>query len=311
MTQIKKMILILGFAVVMMTLAACTDNPNPLPTGATPIPTLMPATLPPDEAVEVENLVSATAEFPIELASAENGHLLYTDHCESCHAIDGAGAVPNARDFTNVDYRRGETPLQYYLNLTEGHSGDVDTPAFGDILTSDERWDVVYYVWRFAVPNESLVAGQAIYSENCMECHGASGQSQILGAADFSDQRFISGHPASQLYASITQGKGSMPAWQARLSQDERWAVIDYVRTFTYNPILAVPETESGEEAVVFTQTEVVEPEKPDCAPEYLDQTNPFEWGDEAVIAAGALVYDEFCQRCHGDDGRGVGDLAY
>ncbi len=314
--MLKKMILIVG---LLLVLAACSGNPNPLPTGATPIPTLIPATLPPrDFAAETEaKPAPVEVSFPAAPPSAANGQALYEANCAECHGLDGKGLVPNARDFSDVAYRRGETPLNFYLNITEGHSGagtGDDMPAFGDVLTSDQRWDVVYYAWRFAAPDESLIAGQALYAENCVECHGVNGRSRILGAADFSDQRFMSDHPASQLYVSITQGRGNMPAWQARLSQDERWAVIDYLRTFTYDPVLAAPEGEAGaggEEAAAFAPTEAEEPEKPECAPEYLEQTNPFAWDDADVIAAGGELYSQFCTRCHGEDGTGVADLAY
>ncbi len=313
----RRQILMTCIFLVIGVLVACTDNPNPLPTGATPIPTLIPATLPPTDFVTEAELEPVAASFPAALPSAENGQALYELHCAECHGLDGTGQVSNARDFSDVDYRRGETPLRFFLDTTEGHSGagaGNDMPAFGEILTSDQRWDVVYYAWRFAAPDESLLAGQEIYAENCVECHGVNGRSKILGAADFSDQRFMSDHPASQLYVSITQGKGSMPAWQARLDQDNRWEVIDYIRTFTYDPVLPIPESEveaDGEEAVAFAPTEIEEPEKPECDASYLEQSNPFAWDDPEAITAGGELYMEYCTRCHGDDGVGTQDLDY
>ncbi|MCP4423893.1 MAG: hypothetical protein GY803_05320, partial [Chloroflexi bacterium] len=59
--MLKKMILIVGLLVV---LAACSGNPNPLPTGATPIPTLIPATLPPSSFAAEEEAEPVAASFP-------------------------------------------------------------------------------------------------------------------------------------------------------------------------------------------------------------------------------------------------------
>ncbi len=317
---IRKYVFISGLIGAVLALAACSGSPNPYPTGATPIPTLIPATMPPSEALAEATPEPVDVSYPAGMPSAENGQTLYNEHCAECHGEDGTGAVPNARDFSDVDYRRGKTPVEFYMAITEGHGGagaGEDMPAFGAELTSDQRWDVVYYVWRFAAPDESLIAGQALYSENCIDCHGPEGRSMILGAADFSDQRFMSNLPSSDLFVAVTQGRDSMPAWQSRLSQDERWSVIDFVRTFTYNPTLPAPEVEAdgeggaAEETVVFVPEMPEEPEKPECDASYLSQSNPFAWDDAEAIAAGQVLFDDNCSRCHGDDGRGVEGLDY
>ena len=67
---------------------------------------------------------------------------------------------------------------------------------------------------------------------------GLASTGEVLGAADLSDLRFVDDQAPCDFYLITTQGKGSMSAWQGRLSQDERWAVIDYVRTFSYDPTL-------------------------------------------------------------------------
>jgi mono/diheme cytochrome c family protein len=311
----KKYAMIILLIVVTGLLVACTGNPNPYPTGATPIPTLIPATLPPSNVVFAAEAEPVEVSYPAGLPSASNGQALYDEHCAECHGLEGKGSDPAARDFRDADYRRGETPVDFYLAITEGHGGagaGADMPAFGSLLTSDQRWDVVYYTWRFAAPDESLLAGQEIYHTNCEDCHGPTGRSMILGAADFSDQPFMSNRASSDLFVSVTQGKDSMPAWQARLDQDERWAVIDYVRTFTYDPVLAVAggEEAAGEE-VAFAPTTTEELQKPDCDAGFLSQSNPYAWDDADALASGEEVYGEFCNRCHGDDGTGVADLAY
>jgi len=99
-------------------------------------------------------------------------------------------------------------------------------------------------------------------------------------------------------YLITTQGKGSMPAWQGRLSQDERWAVIDYLRTFSYDPTL--PGEVAAEPVPTSTAVEVA------CDPTYLSQVNPFDWADAEAVAAGQVIYDQSCAMCHGADGSGA-----
>jgi hypothetical protein len=39
---------------------------------------------------------------------------------------------------------------------------------------------------------------------------------------------------------SVSGGKGIMPAWQDRLSPDDRWAAVEYARAFAYQPVKKV-----------------------------------------------------------------------
>jgi len=294
---------LLGFTCLLASilLSACA-SPQVEAFSPTAIPTLAPATMAP-RGLEPEATAELVLEsFPAGLPSAANGQELYAQHCVECHGVDGNGQVPNARNFGDVDYMRGETPLDFYLAITEGvvhiEESENDMPAFGDHLTSDERWDLAYYVWRFATTAEQLAVGNELYTSFCEECHGQDGRSQILNAADLSDQRFIAQLSPSDLYLSVTRGRGSMPAWQARLSQDERWMAVDYLRTFSYDPqlaeVIAIVEEENLEDA-----------EQSICDTQYADKSNPFELSDGQAIAAGELIYSVECIDCHGEDGSG------
>jgi mono/diheme cytochrome c family protein len=202
--------------------------------------------------------------------------------------------MPGARNFGDLDYMRGESPAYFYATLTEGRG---QMPTFRDKLTSDERWDVVFYVWRFSTSAETIALGQSLFEPNCATCHGADGTGKVLGAADFTDLRLVDSLAPRDLYLIVTQGKGSMPAWQGRLSQDERWAVIDYLRSFSYDPALP------GEVAATAPTATAAESA---CDPAYLSQSNPFAWGDKAAIAAGQATFRQSCVLCHGMDGSGA-----
>jgi len=190
---------------------------------------------------------------------------------------------------------RGENPAFFYAAVTEGRG---DMPSFQNSLTSDERWDVVFYTWRFSTTPDTLAIGKSIFETNCAACHGDNGVGTVLGAADFTDLRLMDDRAPRDFYLTVTQGKGSMPAWQGRLSQDERWAVIDYLRTFSYDATLP------GDTAVaVPTQAATAESV---CSSSYLSQSNPFAWDDSTATAAGQTIYDQNCSICHGADGSGA-----
>jgi len=291
------------FCLFAMVMTACA-SPQVSALGPTPIPTLIPATMVPNQTQPAETERLAIESFPAGIPAAAAGQALYAERCVECHGADGNGQVPNARNFGDVDYMRGETPLDFYVAITEGKSSfeeeENQMPAFGDVLSSDERWDLVYFVWRFSTSDSRLAAGREIYTSFCVECHGDDGRSQVLDAADLSDQRFMAAESPSTLYLSVTRGRGSMPAWQARLNQDERWMVIEYLRTFSYDPQVIVEDEE-----IQSVEEPIQEEEQLPCEPAILAQTNPFEWSDAQAISTGETIYQRECSECHGEDGTG------
>lgn len=283
------------FLVSLTLLLVDCAGPRSLPIGPTPIPTLIPV-------AEPTNLpgIDATPSFtilsyPARPPSSALGQLLYQSHCAKCHGEDGKGVVPGARNFNDLDYMRGETPASFYAAVTEGRG---EMPSFLEVLTSDERWDVVFFMWRFSTSGDTIALGKGIYAANCAACHGDDGVGKVLGAADFTDLRFVDDRAPRDFYLTVTQGKGSMPAWQGRLSQDERWAVIDYLRTFSYDATL--PGETAAEPPAQPTAAEVA------CSTTYLSQSNPFTWDDATAITAGNTIYSQSCAVCHSMDGSGA-----
>lgn len=281
------------FVILALLLVACA-RPRTFAAGPTPIPTLIPATLEASLPESAVTPVFALLSYPARTPSAASGEPLYRNHCASCHGEDGTGLVPGARNFTDLDFVRGETPASFYATVTEGRG---EMPGFRDRLASDERWDVVYHLWQFSTDAQTLQTGQSIYDTYCAACHGENGVGTVLGAADFTDLRFIAERAPRDFYLTITQGKGSMPAWQGRLSQDERWAVIDYLLTFSYEPDLL---EEPGAAAPTQVDTDGA------CSTTYISYPNPFDWDSASAIEDGQVIYEQSCLICHGEDGSGA-----
>lgn len=274
---------------ILVLLAGCAP-PRLLPQGPTPIPTLVPVT---DQSLGQASATPSVGiqSYPVQAPSASNGMVIYQERCAECHGLDGTGTVPAARDFRDVDYMRGETPASFYSVITQGQS---DMPSYSELLTSDERWDVVFYVWQMSTSSNLIETGRTLYARDCASCHGTNGALELLGATNFTDLRQTSIRAPRDLYTILTQGRGSMPAYQSLLSQEDRWAILDYVRTFTYNPSLeAPPSTDSTEDTQADAAT---------CS---TDQLNPFAWDDVDAIETGQTLYDANCRACHGVDGSG------
>jgi mono/diheme cytochrome c family protein len=85
----------------------------------------------------------------------------------------------------------------------------------------------------------ALAAGSQVYQQHCQSCHGANGDGKGEKAAelstapgDFTDAKKMSGLTDGELYWEITEGRRPMPAFADKLSEQERWEVVDYIRTF-------------------------------------------------------------------------------
>jgi putative copper resistance protein D len=92
-------------------------------------------------------------------------------------------------------------------------------------------------------PNrESIAAGQAIYRVQCLQCHGPTGRGDgPVGLtlspppADLYLHTQAGVHPDGRLYNWITNGvapDSQMPVFKDILTDEERWNVVNYIRTF-------------------------------------------------------------------------------
>jgi len=94
------------------------------------------------------------------------------------------------------------------------------------------------HVWRgraAAAAQDSQA--KATFEERCARCHGADGRGrtelgEMLGAPDFTDAGWQKGATDGRMRASVSDGRGEMPAFSRKLSRREINALVAYVRTF-------------------------------------------------------------------------------
>jgi mono/diheme cytochrome c family protein len=305
----------LALAVLLALLLVGCGNPQPLPVAPTPIPTLPP--VPPPAAVEPTAQPGAESiSFPGEPPSAPDGGAVYSTNCATCHGADGKGLVEGARDFNDLDYMRAAAPADFYASITNGKG---KMPAFKDQLSDGDRWNATYYLWHWSVPDAMLAEGDKIFQTNCASCHGADGSGAIPQAPKLTDVEFISSYPAAQFFKSVSGGKGIMPAWQGRLSDDERWAAVERVRTFAYQPAAggAPPSQPTQGPPTQAPPTQAPEPTAaPSEAPTAVTAPQPTEapaptqtpaaTASSGDAAAGKQAWDaKPCLGCHGANAEG------
>lgn len=231
---------------------------------------------------------------------------------------------------------------QWFWHVSEGVQGTV-MPPWRESLSDEQRWLVIRYVQQeFASPVErdpdegdpagpyanlknplpqttdTLEQGKAIFIRECFVCHGDAGKGEgpyhsVLRPQppDFSDKSHYGTlqkplFSDADYYWRISEGLpwSAMPVWKLRYSDNDRWALVYYIR-------------------VNFTQTL---PRPPASGPQqyppiYLAQTAPSDLtpndvdvGDSAQLVyrapdseLGKAVYTGNCAHCHGLTGIGDG----
>lgn len=244
---------LVGLLSSALLLAGCSlaDDITPPPGFTTPVVTKPPA------AVVSPTPVNTVGQSPAFKPSAADGVFIFTENCAPCHGVLGKADGERSEqlraqhpeplpDFSTYTLTRQTTPSAWFATITDGRIEKL-MPPWRDALSEAERWSAVAYLYTLSTPPEQIAQGQALYADNCAECHGPEGQgdgpqaselkeaprdlSDLSWTADRSQQDFF--NAVSEGVASGTDASASMPAF-ADLTEAERWAVVDYVRTFSY-----------------------------------------------------------------------------
>lgn len=84
---------------------------------------------------------------------------------------------------------------------------------------------------------KSVQRGEKVFTSVCWTCHGMGGHGDGPAAAGLPIAPAKLSDPVVQaqsngaLYWKITHGRGAMPTYEEVLSREERWAVVQYLRT--------------------------------------------------------------------------------
>lgn len=301
--------LAVALLLILMLATACGTTPEPM-SQPSPEPTAertMTEAIASPEPTAAEPATPAKEEvlFPPERPSAPRGAMVFAANCVSCHgeAGDGSG-LPGAADFTDASYVRGETPSEFYRAIRDGIDGTA-MPGWGEILSNMEIWDVLYYERAFATSQEEIAQGEHLFAENCVSCHGEAGDgSGLAGAANFTDQVFMSDETMDAFFAAISDGVtgSAMPAWGEKFSEDQIWSLVNFVWSFAYEPAASEAEPTPATASAGPTQSPeptVASPPEPTATASPAPPSAP----DPAV--GESLWQEKPCIGCHGTQAEG------
>jgi hypothetical protein len=129
------------------------------------------------------------------------------------------------------------------LPCTACHNPEI-AQAYAKCLIT--RWEAPQEAKELKPPSpvtpEGLRSATTTYEIFCDGCHGPAGDGKGHVAVKQGVPAVNLGVPLVQaqtdgeLFWKITTGRGAMPAWGAYLSEERRWQLTEYVRTFKGAP---------------------------------------------------------------------------
>ena len=90
-------------------------------------------------------------------------------------------------------------------------------------------------VCRFQFTAETVKSGENVFQKNCKSCHGNPGKqnwAKLVPPPGDPASAGFQGQTDGEMFYRITTGKAPMPQFGNVLSDEERWDVISYIRSF-------------------------------------------------------------------------------
>lgn len=220
------------------TAPASSPAPTSVTTAGTTQPSAVIATMPPSGA-QTSGIVP----------NAPAGEAIFAVKCASCHGTTGMGdgaqagglPVPPAK-LGDPSLARAAVPSDWYKVVTQGRM-DRFMPPFGPSLSDQQRWDVVAYALSLSATADDRTRGRTLYeAQQCAQCHGDAQGNPGTGPG-FQAPGLLEQRSASGLADVILKGSTPvMPAYADKLSQDDAWALVAYIRSWGFG---AAPTAEA------------------------------------------------------------------
>ncbi len=127
---------------------------------------------------------------------------------------------------------------------TPSHLFEILSASYPD-LSAAEIWDLMAYAWSLVPGGDQSALGERLYQRDCAACHGVAGGGDGIMARDlpedplnWQDPAVLLGSSDAELHGKIVRGGmgTGMPGWGDLYSDEEVWAVVAFLRTFSFTP---------------------------------------------------------------------------
>lgn len=200
------------------------------------------------EEIEIEGLISPASpkalstalqeKLPVKVLgynfyATENGWpTVQLEYDSAAVSKDQIEKVINAtKDPTGSSYKVHKPEKQIHLALL-----DEETKA--DSVFAADAPDITQVTNPVPPSAESHARGEKLYVKFCSKCHGMTGNGAGPSAHGFSThpRQLWAWHNADKaadpyLFWMITNGRTDMPPWGVILSENDRWDLVNYIKT--------------------------------------------------------------------------------
>lgn len=182
---------------------------------------------------------------------AFTGRKLFVTHCFLCHGVEGKGDGPLASklmipptDLTarSIIAEKNDAQLVAIIDGTQHHApAATSMPKWGRVLSVYQVRKLVAYLRFLSESPNPLIgnpdAGAEIYERYCTACHGITGSGHgmmtnllPIKPIDHTNAQKMDKISNEKLIETITDGKGTMPAWEDILTESEIKDLVSYIR---------------------------------------------------------------------------------
>ena len=112
------------------------------------------------------------------------------------------------------------------------------------------------------VNEAGLASARGLFAENCAQCHGETGKGDGPMAdmttpkpADFSDAHMMGEMTDGEVFYKISEGRMPMPSFKKKFSDEQRWQLVNLVRTFAPKTAPAPKKSAPARNPIPLTNT--------------------------------------------------------
>lgn len=140
-----------------------------------------------------------------------------------------------------IDFRRATRALLFRLKRAARKTAALIALSYA--LSGCAGWNVPpeAKTWKNPVPATpaTIAAARQLYTNNCQKCHGINGDGKLPPGStyfystkptDFTNHQIVDAMSDGEIFWKITHGRKPMPAFKNRLSDGQRWELVNLIR---------------------------------------------------------------------------------
>lgn len=176
-------------------------------------------------------ILSLIASFLFSFApnlQAQSAKSIYKSSCLPCHSLDGKPTEKAKTNFSTLKWQRSKSDvgLVKFLTENEEHFKILESDKSKAEKIVNRYLRTLGEKVEFSIeinPNE-------IFKKNCSRCHLPTGEPIFPKAKNLQSAELQESLSDDEIFKIIQRGRDKMPDYGAKLTEQEIWSLVDFVR---------------------------------------------------------------------------------